>query len=581
LRAGLLAAAWLLGLLAAAPALRTSEPYGFADRLRDALTLGVAIPLVLGFADLLYPVACWIALATLLAIALQRSARHPSPEAVPSRDSGVPYVLVGALAIVAWPALVRPLLDGDSLSYHLPNAASWVQAHGVWTGVTRYWWYPPASEMFAAGLYATAGPFALGWSGLGAIALLGLRIFTWAQEMFEAPSWLADALAAATVTALPLALQSGSLQNDVWLAAFFLESLWSIRRDDGAAMRSIAVTALLKPYGWIFAALAAIARRARPAIWSCGACTIVLWAIRTALLRQRAIVPVTATWFPQTWQTSIAAHGIPALLLLVRTLLALSPFMLAALLAALLGPGYERRDRGLGFAGFAALLFFYAMPFAYATSVPQLATGASLRQAAPAVALGALLLLRPAMRLPPFAAGLFLGSAVIGAGDMLALYWADAPTRSAVAVAALAVGLTALAARRRTPLPLVAGFIVAAAVAAWLAASNPVPFYADALQIGGQRSGLYAWIHRTRPQAVGGNALRLGTVNVLSPGTRTVDLPDDGTCAAASAQRVLLVAVAQNGPSTVPNAARLNAARACGRVLYDDGLAVVVRPASR
>ena len=42
------------------------------------------------------------------------------------------------------------------------------------------------------------------------------------------------ALAAATVTMTPLALQAGSLQNDVWLAAFFLESLWVLRREPAA-----------------------------------------------------------------------------------------------------------------------------------------------------------------------------------------------------------------------------------------------------------------------------------------------------------------------------------------------------------
>ena len=92
-----------------------------------------------------------------------------------ARDDAPPYVLIAALVVVAWPQLVRPLLDGDSLSYHLPNAASWVQAHSLWTTATRYWWYPPASELFASGLYAVASPFALPWCGFGALALLGFR----------------------------------------------------------------------------------------------------------------------------------------------------------------------------------------------------------------------------------------------------------------------------------------------------------------------------------------------------------------------------------------------------------------------
>ena len=247
---GTLAALWLLGLLAAAPALRTGSRYAFADRLRDALILGAAIPFALGLIGLLYPAACWIVLAICVAIAYRRA---PPRAAIETPRGRPPYVLIAALAVVAWPALMRPPLDGDTLSYHLPNAAAWVHAHGLWTTDPRYWWYPPGSEIFAAGLFAVSGPFAVGWSGFGALALLGFRVAHWANAEFGAPEWLADALAAATVTMTPLALQAGSLQNDVWLAAFFLESFWVLGRETAAAARTVAIVALLKPYGWIFA----------------------------------------------------------------------------------------------------------------------------------------------------------------------------------------------------------------------------------------------------------------------------------------------------------------------------------------
>ncbi|MBV8722883.1 MAG: hypothetical protein JO277_12065, partial [Candidatus Eremiobacteraeota bacterium] len=77
-----LGALWLLGLYAAAPVLRGRDAaYAFADRLRDALVLGVAIPFVLGFAHLLYPIALWIVLLLLVTLsAVRRAAAHELEE---------------------------------------------------------------------------------------------------------------------------------------------------------------------------------------------------------------------------------------------------------------------------------------------------------------------------------------------------------------------------------------------------------------------------------------------------------------------------------------------------------------------
>ena len=256
------------------------------------------------------------------------------------KNSGAvpPYLLIGALVAVAWPPLMRPLLDGDSLSYHLPNAASWVQAHSIWTTATRYWWYPPASELFAAALYATSGPFSLPWSGFAALVLLGFRIAAWARTMWAGAPLLADALAAATVTAYPLAIQAGTLQNDVWLAAFFLESLWSLRAAHGAATRTLAVTALIKPQGWIFAAIALATSKSRPALWLSTGGVLVLWLARNAILWSHAIVAPASTEYGGFFASTILAHGWPALAILARVAFITSPFASIALLAALTAP---------------------------------------------------------------------------------------------------------------------------------------------------------------------------------------------------------------------------------------------------
>jgi hypothetical protein len=573
-----LAALWLLGLYAAAPALRQSTQYDFPDRLRDALILGVAIPLALGAVGMLYPAACFGAL--LLAIAIADIRRREPRFAKQTLPPDPPYILIAALLLVGWPQLMRPLLDGDSLSYHLPNAASWVQAHSIWTSATRYWWYPPASELFAAALYAAGGPFALPYSGLCALALLGFRCATWARE-FGASPLLADALAAAIVTAYPLAIQGGTLQNDVWLAAFWLETLWALRPGGGgaAAARSAALTALIKPQGWLFTLIALLAGRARFRVWRAAAAALCAWVLRDALLAKgAAISPAAAASFAHPYASTILAHGAAALWLLVIVAARLSPFALLAICAAAAGPLIARDRRSLGWAALAAVVVFSALPFGYETAVAQLATGASLRFAAPAIVLGALLL-TPGLRRAAIASTVvLLCSTVFGAWYVLAIFWNDGSTH--VALLAAALGAAVAAATRAPSLrglrPLAVGLAVIFTI--HYAGRHPIDYYDDALRVGDTRPGVYRWIASTHPARIGGDGLRLGVVNVLSPSTQTRDLPDDRPCAYARRARVLLVAVAQNDLTPSANSQRLGAAHACGHVVYADPIGVVATP---
>jgi hypothetical protein len=574
----LLAATWLLGLFAAAPALRTGPRYELPDRLRDALIVGVTIPFALGLVHALYPAACWSLLAICIAVAY---ARGFAVRSRPLRDGAarIPYVTIAALAAVAWPQLMRPLLDGDSLSYHLPNAAAWAQSHTIWSAATRYWWYPPASELFATALYAVSGPFALPWSGLGALALLGLRIAAWAREASAAP-FLADALAAATVTAYPLAIQGGTLQNDVWLAAFWIESLWSLRSKTWgtAAMRTLPVTALIKPQGWILAAIALVAGKARRRIWLATAAALALWILHDAIVSRWTNIPPASSAQGGIFASTILAHGLPALVLLVRVGAILSPFALVALVAALFAPLIARREPRLGWAACASALLFFALPFGYATSVAQLATGASLRFAAPALAAGAVVLARPARRAGIIATLLLLASTLFGVTYLLWIFWNDGGTHVALVVAALAAATAAIAGLTRRGWVSAIAFAAAVVVSTHLAARHPLDYYTDALRVGVTPPGVYRWIATTHPTAIGGWGLRVGVVNVLSPQTRTLDLPDIGACTQAHREAVLLVAVAQSDRSDAENAQRLRAARACGEIVFADATGVAARP---
>lgn len=574
---GILAALWLLGLFAAAPLLRGSaREYRFADRLRDALILGIAIPLALGAVHLLYPVACFVALA----LCTLRAIQMHSPPTSTARAQQPPYLTVAALLVVAWPQLMRPLLDGDSLSYHLPNAAAWVQAHSLWTSATRYWWYPPASELFASGLYTVSGPFALPWCGLCALALLATRVTVWAREAMGCNAMVSDALAAALVIVYPLATQGGTLQNDVWLAAFFVESLWTLRiAGEPAAMRTIAVTALVKPQGWIFAAIALLAAKAPRRVWYAAGAAIAAWLLHDALLVRGALIsPAASSAYAHPWSTTILANGLPALWLLARVAASTSPFVLFALAAALFGPLPTRRKDPLGWAALACVLVFLLLPFGYETNVAQLATGTSLRFAAPAIALGALLIARHIGRAAMLATLAFAASAAFGAWRILAVFWNDGSTHAALPLAAVGVALVAVSYRHRSVWPAAAGLAAGVILSTHLAARHPIDYYDDALRVNGVAPGIYHWIATQRPTAVGGAGLRLGVVNVLSPATRTRDLLDETACSDARRSGVLLIAVAQSDLPPQTNAARLAAARACGRFVYADPIGVATAP---
>ncbi|HEY9084642.1 MAG TPA: hypothetical protein VIN40_01670 [Candidatus Tyrphobacter sp.] len=564
-----LAALWLLGLWAAAPILRGGPR--LADRVRDALVIGTAIPLVLGFTHLLYAPLCWLVLIACIAGAVARRRREPG-----FREP-VPYLLFAALAFVAWPPLVRPLLDGDTLSYHLPNAAAWVHAHSIWTTQTRYWWYPPASEAFASALYAVSSPYALGWAGIGPIALLGLRLFAWAREGALLPTRLADALAAATICILPIALQTGSLQNDVWLAAFFVEILWSAPVDDFTVLRSAALCALIKPDGWIYATVALAASRARPRAWIAAGAVAALWILHDAILWHGAFVPPASTAFPHLWRSTMLAHPLGSLRYGFVAAVRFAPFGFLLLLFALGSPRLGR-DRPLNVAGIAAVAVALLMPFGFADAHLQLATGASLRYLLPAMAVGALILAPFLLRFPRLALRLLLFAIAGEALGVLAVYWNDRVTLAAFAAAVAVPLAVAFARRARSRAPLAVAAAIAIVLTTVLAMRTGTRFYADALAVRGHRSGVYAWLARTQPARVAGWGLRIGTVAVLSPRSLAVDVPDADPCGHARLADALLVAVAEPTHSDSFNRLRIHDAALCGTVLYRDPIAVVILP---
>jgi hypothetical protein len=577
---GIAAALWLGGLAYASPAFAARG--GAADRLRDALALGVAIPLVLAASGLLFPSACVALLAVAVIIRTRvRPPRLERPVAAPGsrRDvaSLIGLALPSAAAVAtSWPMLVRPLLQGDSLGYHLPNAAAWSVTHSLWTTGTWYWWYPGGSELFAAGLFTVAGPLAVSLAGFAALLLLAHRLAAFAERAGFS-RFAGGAFAAAATTIAPIALQGGSLENDVWLAAWLLELVWALLHERAAASRALAVTGLLKPYGFLFAAVAAALGRARGRDVALGFAPIALWLARDAILWKTATIDPSALAFPNLAGTTIVAQGFAGIATLGSALWNAGPGMLVAVVA-LAATIVASREPLLRWTALGAFVFFLIEPFGFRNDQPQLATGASLRFALPALVLGLVGVLPLLRRVAqPLAFGC-LALAAYQVAEVVAIFANDATThRWYVAALVVAVAIVADALRTRGVATALAGLALVA-YAVRLTGSHPIDYYDDLVARGNGVSHLFAWLANDRPAAVIGDHIRIGAIAFISPGTLVSNTVLVDPCGEARRAGALLVIADDPPTSDAALAGRRAYGRACGPVRYADGSALVVAP---
>jgi hypothetical protein len=551
-----------------------------ADRIRNAIVLGVGIAFVLGFAHALSGVGCVLALTAVLILFRKRGASLArSPQVSNTFGDRLAVALPAvAAAAVAWPALVRPLLQGDSLGYHLPNAAAWVHANSLWTTTTWYWWYPGASELFAATLLAVAGPLALGFAGLAALLLLGQRISAWSVAT-GTPPWVAGAIAALALSSFAIAKQAASLENDVWVAAFFLETLWALRGNVRRLVTSVATTALLKPTGWIYAGLALAVNRARWPLVVAAFVPLGLWLARDAILAPHAVIAPGTVTYGHALSTTILAHEWIGFVTLAQALahdgLATSLLFVAGL--ASIGLGSDRRLR---IAAGAALLVFVIHPFGFSDANPQLATGESLRYAAPFLALGALFAGDLARRAPLAIGAAALLVAGFDIARVVEVFSADVTTRGTAAVA-LVTGAVVLLPVARAWVRASAAATAAAALVAYavvLAGSHPLDYYEDWLDRGTHHSTFFHWLARNRPAAIVGYGLRVGAIVAVSPQTDAIDPVIADPCAQARRLGALLVASDDVAVPDAPPGGPRRLALACGPIVFDDGTTLVVRP---
>ncbi len=568
---------WLGSLWFVAPLFGRAT--GGAGRLRDALILGVAIPFGFGFVGLLWPVAVWLCIALLAAVRLLGRGSAEPPEVTASLEGRIGAALPILAAIAAgWPAVVRPLLQGDSLGYHLPNAAAWTQAHSLWTTTTNYWFYPGGSELFAAGLLNAAGTLAAGFAGLGALLFLGMRLYEWGVEL-GVRRWVAGAVAAFVVSSFTLAEQAGSLENDVWLAAFFVEALWLGRAKAPATFgRAAALTALLKPLGWLYAGLGLGIARPSWRIAAIALAPLALWALRDAVLWREAIIAPASSYYPNLFGTTILAHGWTGLVTLARALRE-SGLATTLLFAAALCSIAFARDPRLRLAAAASLAIFLLDPFGYINPQPQLATGNSLRYATAFLALGGVFLFELGRRMPIAGGMAALAIAVLNSSHTLGIFWNDATTHGTPLVTATVAAVLVLPWQRVKLWALPATACALTAYAVVLAGSHPLDYYEDWLGRGTSPSRFFHWVAATKPPALVGYGLRIGAISAVSPATRAIDADVHNPCREARTLGALL-AVAGDIPvgGRTSYAPRRAFAERCGEIVFDDGNTIVVSP---
>jgi hypothetical protein len=505
--------------------------------------------------------------------------REPGVQAGGSWSSAIGYGAVAVtIAMSAWPAIVRPLLDGDSIGYHLPNAAAWSHAHSVWTTTTAYWWYPPGSELFASGLHTISGPFSLGLAGTAATVLLGLRLVEWGS--LYAPVWVAGLVAAATLSVPAIALQAGSMQNDVWLAAWLLEALWAHRdARGGARAKSLAILALVKPMGIFYAAGVQALSRGWPSRRAAVAyLPFVAWIVHDAILIPFAVISPAAIHYWDLRESTIVGNGLAGFAALFGALARFGGPAFCVLLVAALCLTPRLDDKRLAWSALALTTLYLILPFTFSNGVPQLVTdGTSLRYLIPVLAIGALAVASVARRFAWPIAIVAVPAAMLGVRSISNIFWNDATTHNA-AFAGLAFFAWPLLPRRYQGVAGTCLVVASVTLANASAGSHPEGYYNDSLRARGETTSVFTWLAAAKPERLVVQDLRSGAIDVISPGTHVVEATGLDACREAGRLKALwlLGPDAPFGPERFKE--KRAAARRCGSIAYEDRLTLIVRP---
>jgi hypothetical protein len=235
------------------------------------------------------------------------------------------------------------------------------------------------------------------------------------------------------------------------------------------------------------------------------------------------------------------------------------------------------KDRTLCLAGVAALVAYLFMPFSYRNALAQLESGASLRFALNAFAVGAVVATLLLRRVWVPAAALLAVAAAFALYREFGIFWIDPQTHGAL-VAAAACAL-AVAFVRSPPASLVTGVVAAMLIvsANTAAARHAVARYDELLQPRG--SHFFEWLAVARPARVVVDDVPAGAVMVVSPTTRVYDVLDPVPCdeARTLAAELALANVPPPEKTVFPSA--LRQVERCGPAVYADAAVRVLHPA--
>jgi hypothetical protein len=563
----LFAVAWLAGLLYSAQLFAPRTPLDPADRIRYTLVLCCAEPLGLAVFHLLYP-ATLLIVTLALCVACRFSARRSfDPSAVRRPE----IVLALTVLAAASPSIVRPPLEGDSLLYHLPNAIAWVQSGSLDPTWMRYWWYPGGSELVVAGFICAGGMWIAGVPSLLAATMLVLRLQVWLREL-SVGSAAAASIATAFLTMPAAVFQTYDARNDLVSAAWFVESLWMLRREPARAFIALAMLSIVKPNGWLLALVAILcAGRPRDLV---ALVPVGLWAVHDALLDRHAVD--TIAWLYHPWPTTIAANVPLSLAVLAHSLLDQGPVTATLFTAALLGL-LGKDDRRIALSGLVSMIMFAFTPFSFATYLPTLATGASLRFALPGLAVGAITLAPIARRFPLALTIVGILSTIFGLAHVFQVFANDRFTIVSW------VAVVIIAALATIPNPALRAATVSVSMfalflgGAYLARSRASSFYADEMpSVQGRPTAFFEWFtqHAHAAEAVD---IRAGELLVLAPGTHIADAAEIDCEAAGRDGAWIIVGVDRDVPPALRKA-RFDAARKCGPTLFSDDAFIVSNP---
>ncbi|MGH7716011.1 MAG: hypothetical protein ACREML_08450 [Vulcanimicrobiaceae bacterium] len=548
----------------AAPLLTRTRGLTIPSRLRCALVLLTATPLVLAAVHLL-AVGPLLVIAGILCAARFRFARHTALEFNPWDGLAAAIVLLVAAAYIP-----RAPDDGDSLAYHLPNAIAWVQSRSLDPTWMRYWWYPGGSEISVAGLIAACGLWISGVPSLLAAMMLVSRIGMWLRTR-DVPAPVATAMSAAFITISTVAFQTYDQRNDLVLTAWFVESLWVLRTQSWSGTVPIAMLALIKPYGWAYALVAIVCMRQPRAL--IGLVPLALWVLHDALLAAHAHISIASTNAMGTWSTTILGNIPGSLAVLARAVGERGPVTVCCFVAPVVALFLRGKERRVAIAGVAALVLFLLSPFAYANDMPQLALGWSLRYDLPELAIGALCLAPLARKLPlPFAIAAAI-SAIAGIARLLYILNHDTSILIAF-IGACFIVLAAFVAFLRSARYAAAFAAGAIAIGLALFGANTASVRAAssyaviAPRIAGNETAFFTWF-QAHPHDAESVNLRAGTLLMLAPTMRIFDA-DTVDCARVKSEKAWIV-VAKGDERT-------QAARTCGHVIFEDADFIAVLP---